>query len=173
MSKQHAFILSPSSWLGEGKIQLNMVEEELGFVTRWSVSDRDAGGKIECIQEIQVKGLSDVMHNQFSLSDITPTNFSIDLENPALGRVNGIGIISDKVIGWEFRVEDLGFEGFEFYELQPDGSYLMRAEYATSDQFRTIIRGRVWQKTADEKDKTIDQGLNQDPEQEQDTEENL
>ena len=32
MSK-HSFILTPSSWLGEGKIKLNMVEEELGFFT--------------------------------------------------------------------------------------------------------------------------------------------
>lgn len=164
---KHAFILAPSSWLGEGKIQLNMVEEELAFVTRWSVSERDPTGKIECVQEIQVKGLSDIMHNQFSFFDVSHNNFLVDLENPALGRVNGTGIISDKVIGWEFRVEDLGFEGFEFYELQNDGSYLMRAEYATADQFRTIIRGRVWLKTAKDKDQIQEQEMKQDPDQEQ------
>jgi hypothetical protein len=140
----HAFILSPNSWLGEGKIQLSMVEEELGFYTRWNVAGPDNGGKIECVQEIQVKGLSDVMINQFSFFDVTPSSFSIELENQALGKVIGSGIINDKIIAWEFRVNELGFEGFEFYEKQSDNSYFMRAEYATSDQFRTIIQGKVW-----------------------------
>jgi hypothetical protein len=141
---KHDFIFAPSSWLGEGKIQLNMVDEELGFVTKWVVTDRDPTGKIECVQEIQVKGLSDVMHNQFTFFNLSNNNFTVELENPALGRVSGNGIINDKVIGWEFRIPDLGFEGFEFYEKQEDGSYLMRAEYATADQFRTLIRGKVW-----------------------------
>jgi hypothetical protein len=43
-------------------------------------------------------------------------------------------------------VEEIGFEGFEFYEKQDDKNYLMRAEYATTDQFRTLIQGRLWQK---------------------------
>lgn len=141
----HPFILSPSSWLGEGKIQLNMVDEELGFFTRWKVSDRDPMGKIECVQEIQVKGLSDIMLNQFLFFDLNQGKFCIELENQALGKVIGNGIINDKIIAWEFRVADLGFEGFEFYEKQDDSSYLMRAEYATTDQFRTSIQGKVWQ----------------------------
>ncbi len=140
----HPFILTPSSWLGEGKIQLNMVEEELAFFTRWNVAHTNGSGQIECVQEIQVKGLSDIMINHFIFYDITPTSFSIDLENQALGKVIGQGVINDQVIGWEFRVADMGFEGFEFYERQIDGSYLMRAEYATSDQFRTLIKGKVW-----------------------------
>jgi hypothetical protein len=140
----HSFILQPSAWLGEGKIQLSMVEEELGFFTRWNIPSPDSTGKIECVQEIQVKGLSDVMFNQFSFYDVSPSTFVIELENQALGRVVGTGIINEKVIAWEFRVEDLGFEGFEFYEKQADDSYLMRAEYATTDQFRTVITGRVW-----------------------------
>jgi hypothetical protein len=143
MSK-HPFIFAPCAWLGEGKIQLNMVEEELAFVTRWTATEKDPTGKIECVQEIQVKGLSDVMHNQFSFYDMNGNNFLVELENPALGRVVGNGVINDQVIGWEFRVPEMGFEGFEFYEKQEDGSYLMRAEYATTDQFRTIIRGKVW-----------------------------
>lgn len=142
----HSFILSPGQWLGEGKIQLNMVEEELGFFTRWTVGHPDSTGKIECTQEIQVKGLSDIMLNEFVFYDLTPGQFSVELENEALGRVEGSGVINDKVIAWEFRLNDLGFEGFEFYEKQPDDSYLMRAEYATSDQFRTLIQGKVWKK---------------------------
>jgi hypothetical protein len=149
MSDQHhPFILTPSSWLGEGKIQLNMVDEELAFFTRWKVAQKDDSGKIECVQEIQVKGLSDIMQNQFLFYDLAPGTFVIELENVALGRVVGNGVISDKVIAWEFRAPDLGFEGFELYEKQEDMSYLMRAEYATADQFRTVIKGKVWQQVA-------------------------
>lgn len=147
---KHEFIFSPTSWIGDGKIQLNMVDEELGFVTRWSVVGKDSTGKIECVQEIQVKGLSDMMQNQFSFSNFNGTNFLIEMENAAVGKVAGTGIISPSVIGWEFRIPEIGFEGFEFYEKQQDGSYLMRAEYATTDQFRTLIRGKVWVPTAKE-----------------------
>lgn len=141
----HEFILTPSSWIGEGKIKLNMVDEELGFFTRWTVAKIDGTGKIECLQEIQIKGLTEVMHNQFIISEISSGNFLIELENDALGRVEGKGIINEKLIAWEFRIPDIGFEGFEFYEKQKD-QYLMRAEYSTTPgEFRTAIQGRVWQ----------------------------
>jgi hypothetical protein len=146
----HSFILSPDFWLGEGKIQLSMVEEELFFFTRWNVAQKDSSGKIECVQEIQVKGLTDIMFNQFFFYDLSSSNFTIELENQALGKVAGKGIINDKVIGWEFRVPEIGFEGFEIYEKQSLNEYLMRAEYATSDQFRTVIQGKVWQKSKNE-----------------------
>jgi hypothetical protein len=146
MINQHPFIFTPDAWLGEGKIQLNMVEEELNFFTRWNISQLDPEGRIECTQEIQVKGLSEIMINQFSLFDVGPTQFSIELENQSLGKIVGKGIVNDKMIGWEFRNPEIGFEGFEVYEKQPDGSYLIRAEYASSDQFRTLIQGRVWKK---------------------------
>ena len=150
MSYEHPFILTPSSWLGEGKIQLNMVDEELAFYTRWKAGAKNEEGKIECTQEIQVKGLSDIMHNQFLFYDLHPGTFSIELENTALGKVLGSGIISDKIIAWEFRIKESGFEGFEFYEKQEDHSYLMRAEYATADQFRTLITGKVWKQQQQE-----------------------
>ncbi|MFI5334674.1 MAG: hypothetical protein ACHQT8_05880 [Chlamydiales bacterium] len=162
--QKHDFIFSPCAWIGDGKIQLNMVDEELGFVTKWTVSERDPTGKIQCVQEIQVKGLSDVMHNEFSISNLTANNFSIEMENPAIGKIMGTGLISPAVIGWEFRVPEIGFEGFEFYEKQDDGSYLMRAEYASSDQYRTLIRGKVWVQTK----KDI-----QDEDEKEDTEEPL
>ncbi len=143
---QHLFIFSPGAWLGEGSIELNMSDEELGFFTKWTVSPPDSEGHIECLQEIQMKGLSETMHNRLVVSGQTPGGFSVQLENEPLGRVVGKGLISDKVIAWEFRIKELGFEGFEFYEKQEDGTYLMRAEFVTSDQFRTLIRGKVWQK---------------------------
>ena len=146
MEKQHPFIFLPNHWLGEGKIQLNMVDEELQFFTRWTISSPDREGRVVALQEIQVKGLSDVMQNNFVFYDITPTSFNVELENQALGKAEGKGRIDNKLIAWEFRLKDIGFEGFEFYEKQPDNSYLMRAEYATTDQFRTLIEGKVWQK---------------------------
>jgi hypothetical protein len=87
------------------------------------------------------------MHNDFLIHNLTGGEFSIDLENQALGKVSGKGLVNDKLIAWEFRVEEIGFEGFELYEKQDDKNYLMRAEYATSDQFRTLIQGRLWQQT--------------------------
>ena len=144
----HQFLLTPSCWLGQGKIQLNMVSEELDFFTRWNADGVDSEGRIECTQEIEVKGLSDVMLNEFLIYNHTNGEFVIDLENQALGRITGKGLINDKVIAWEFRVEEIGFEGFELYEKQDEQNYLMRAEYATDDQFRTLIQGRVWKQTS-------------------------
>lgn len=141
---QHPFLLSPSAWLGQGRIQLNMVAEELAFFTKWNVNPSDTEGRIECVQEIQVKGLSDIMHNQFNIFDLNQSEFQIQLENDALGKIQGKGVINEKIIAWEFRIEEIGFEGFEMYEKQDEQTYLMRAEYATADQFRTVIQGKVW-----------------------------
>jgi hypothetical protein len=145
---QHQFLLTPRTWLGQGQIQLNRVSEELTFFTRWNIGNVGQDGTIECFQEIQVKGLPDIMHNEFLIRNLSGGEFNIELENEALGKVSGKGLINDKVIAWEFRVEEIGFEGFELYELQDDKNYLMRAEYATDDQFRTLIQGRLWEQTS-------------------------
>jgi hypothetical protein len=123
-----------------------MVEDELEFFTRWSLENKDDEGVIPASQEVQIKGLSDIMQNQFKISEVTGTQFTITLENATLGKITGKGIIKDDLIAWEFRNPEIGFEGFEFYEKQPDGSYLMRAEYATPEQDRTYIRGKIWER---------------------------
>jgi len=146
---EHPFLFTSKHWLGEGIIKLSMVEEELGFHTRWNLGTKDPQGEIIALQEVQIKGISDVMQNQFVLSDLTPTQFTIELENAALGAISGKGLIKGDLIAWEFRDDEIGFEGFEFYEKQADGSYLMRAEYASPDQNRTVIRGRIWEKMAE------------------------
>jgi len=143
---EHVFILSEQEWLGEGTIRLSMVDEPLNFQTHWNNKKKDSSGLIECLQKIQIKGISDVMHNQFLIYDLANNQFVIELENLALGKVIGKGIIKEKLIAWEFRAVELGFEGFELYERQADGSYLMSAEYATSDQLRTMIQGKLWLK---------------------------
>ncbi len=142
----HFFLLQPRAWVGQGSIQLSMVAEELTFMTNWDIGQPDTSGGISCVQEIQIHGLADIMSNQFIMYDFSGSTFRVELENQALGKVQGSGFFDDTVIAWEFRVPEIGFEGLEFYEKQSDASYLMRAEYATQDQFRTIIQGQVWQK---------------------------
>lgn len=136
-------MFSPGKWLGEGKIHLNQFEEELSFFTRWTVQAEEEK-EIECIQEIQVKGLSDIMVNHFRISLIEASSFSLVMDNHAIGTVQGVGILHEFAIGWEFRVPELGFEGFEYYEKESEESYLMRGEFATTDQLRTTLQGRIW-----------------------------
>ncbi len=143
----HSFIFSPGIWHGEGKIILNMVEEELIFNTNWTVQNRDFSGKVGAAQEIQIQGLSDNMRNELTFYDFQSKTFCVDMENPNIGRISGTGLFDDKTIAWEFRNNDMNFEGFETYSVQPDGSYEMRGEYVTSDQFRTRIEARIWQRT--------------------------
>jgi hypothetical protein len=66
------------------------------------------------------------------------------MENQNVGRIVGSGVYDDNLIGWEFRDNEMNFEGFETYHLQPDGSYHMKGEYVTSDQFHTQIQARIW-----------------------------
>jgi hypothetical protein len=145
----HSFIFSPGSWQGEGKILLNMVEEELIFNTIWSVQNKDFAGKVICAQEIQIHGLAENMRNDLSFYGFDHKGFSVEMENPNVGRILGTGVYDEKMIAWEFRGGNTDFEGFETYNLQPDGSYTMRGEYVTSDQFRTLIEARIWLKSTE------------------------
>lgn len=142
--KEHDFIKRPFSWIGEGNISLNMVEEDLTFYTNWKVSEPDNLGRIQATQEIQIGGISENMRNELTFYDFTNKGFSVEMENSNIGKVVGKGVMDDKIIAWEFRNNDLNFEGFETYFLQDDGSYLVHVEYVTSDQFRTQLEGRIW-----------------------------
>ena len=141
---QHSFIFVPGTWFGEGKILLNMVEEELIFNTNWAIQNRDFSGKVSCAQEIQIQGLTENMRNELTFYDFQPKTFSVDMENQNVGRIVGTGVFDDTMIAWEFRSNDMNFEGYETYILQGDGSYTMKGEYVTSDQFRTQIEARIW-----------------------------
>jgi len=140
---KHTFIFQPQAWVGEGAITLNMVEEELVFYTKWNVLSSDAG-KIKSVQEIQIAGISENMRNELTFFDFTEDSFLVEMENLNIGKIIGKGLVDDKLIAWEFRNNEMNFEGFETYILQSDGSYLMRVEYVTSDQFRTQIEGKMW-----------------------------
>ncbi|NGX55860.1 MAG: hypothetical protein K1060chlam5_00091 [Candidatus Anoxychlamydiales bacterium] len=143
-NNKHIFLFDSKSWIGEGIITLNMVEEDLNFFTKWSVNEADFAGKIQSVQEIQISGISENMRNEFTFYDFTEGKFSIEMENLNIGRVVGTGVYNDNMIAWEFRENDLNFEGYETYHLQKDGTYIMHAEYVTSDQFRTQIDGKLW-----------------------------
>jgi hypothetical protein len=140
---KHAFIFSPGTWIGEGKIVLNMVEEELFFGTKWAVQEGDSIGKVASSQTIQVQGLSEYMRNELIFYDFQNKSFAVDMENQNVGRIVGSGVVDEKMIAWEFRNNE-NFEGYETYILQEDGSYLMKGEYITTDQFRTQIEARIW-----------------------------
>ena len=152
MSFKHFFIFQPKPWIGDGIITLNMVEEKLNFLTKWSVNEKDFAGKIQSVQELQITGISENMRNELTFYDFTDNKFTVEMENLNIGRVVGSGVYDDKVFAWEFRENDLNFEGYETYILQKDGSYIIHAEYVTSDQFRTQIDGKIWQPlSSDEK----------------------
>ncbi len=140
----HSFIFSPGAWVGEGKITLNMVEEDLLFNSNWTVQDRDGMGKVSCAQDILIRGLSDGLRNELTFYDFAAKSFSVDMENQNIGRITGTGVFDEKTIAWEFKNNEMNFEGYESYDLQPDGSYLMRGEYVTSDQLRTQIEAKIW-----------------------------
>jgi len=141
---KHSFILQPNLWTGEGIITLNMVEEELSFLTKWHVQKEEVGGKIPSVQQLQIAGISENMRNELVFFDFSSKTFSVEMENMNIGKVVGTGVYDDKCIAWEFRDNEMNFEGFEAYHLLTDGSYKMHAEYVTSDQFRTQIEGRIW-----------------------------
>lgn len=140
----HSFICQSGSWYGEGKIQLNMVDEALPFLMIWTVSNKDSFGKIQCVQEVRVEGITDVMRNEFSFYDFKKDTFTVEMNNSNIGRVIGTGILDPNIIGWEFRENDLRFEGIESYRIQEDGSYFFQAEFMTQEELRTQIEGMLW-----------------------------
>lgn len=144
--KDHTFIFTPGKWLGEGTIKLNMAKEEMRFFTRWTIGEKDQSGIITTSQEIEISGIGDLMKNEFLFSKIKEDSFAIELENQSLGKVIGKGVITKKIIAWEFRQGNLGFEGLELYELDGKDKYKVHAEYATTEDFRTIIHGKIWRK---------------------------
>lgn len=159
----HTFIFSPGHWLGEGKILLSMVEEELLFHTTWTVQPKDFSGKVICAQDIQIQGLSENMRNELTFYDFQGKAFTVDMENQNVGRIIGKGVIDETMIAWEFRNSEISFEGYETYQLQSDGSYKMRGEYVTSDQFRTHIEARLWAHSKEETPRSSEEGQGEEP----------
>lgn len=141
---KHELFDSPGYWLGKGNISFSESDESFTFYTRWTVADCGPASR-ECNQEIEIEGLSERLQNSYMVRDVTLDSFAIELLNPVLGQVEGKGLIDNRVIAWEFRnLTTGGFEGYESYELQKDGSYRVHAEYTSTSQLRTIVDGEIW-----------------------------
>lgn len=145
--EKHLFITKPCQWSGEGKIILSMVEEKLPFSTNWKITAKNDNGKVQCTQNLHIEGFSNAMSNEIVFCNFKKNSFDIKMSNQNIGEVTGIGVYDDKMIAWEFKNNDLKFEGYETYILQDDKSYKMNGEYISADQFRTQIEGRIWQKS--------------------------
>ncbi len=145
---QHkGFLFSSGTWIGEGKISFTASPEVLSFFTKWTSKPGERDGDVRCTQQVEMSGVDDHVVNQFRFFDIRQNSFSVELSNELVGIVRGKGVISEKEIAWEFRGHP-SFEGFEVYRLKDNGDWTVHAEFASPDQFRTIIEGRVWEKVA-------------------------
>ncbi len=135
------FLFTPGQWLGTGEVHFTMSTEVLQFRTKWVVTQEE-DDLFNATQVVEVVG-GDRIANLFEISKEGPGSFEIILENELLGTFIGNGIIEDERVAWEFR--DKGtFEGYEVYNRVSDTEYTMHAEYLSSDQLRTEIRGRIW-----------------------------
>lgn len=142
---EHQFIFNAGYWLGEGKITFSASNEEISFATRWIIEEEE-NGEIKCTQDVEMTGSTDKVTNKLIFSKILLQKFQVQLENEMVGKVTGKGVIDSKTIAWEIR-DHTGLEGFEVYERQDNGEYTFHAEYASSENFRTLIDGRIWKKT--------------------------
>jgi hypothetical protein len=110
------------------------------------VNEPNANNQIICQQKVETQGSNDQVINDFKLTELTASTFKIELKNEHVGNIVGHGVIDDKTIAWEFRGNSQ-IEGFEVYELQDNGDYMVHAEYSSTDQFRTVVDGRIWKKS--------------------------
>lgn len=143
---KHAFILSSGVWIGEGKITFSTSPEVIHFYTKWTIKTNEKKETV-CDQQVEMQGISDTVFNHLIFSDVSANSFKVILENELMGTVSGKGVIDSETIAWEYR-SNPEFEGFEVYELQENGDYMLHAEYSSPDQYRTIVDGRIWQKSS-------------------------
>lgn len=142
----HTFIFEPGTWIGEGRVTFTASPENMRFFTKWVVEKFDPLKGIPCHHWVEIQGINEHMLNSLSFFNITSKTFSVVLENNLVGKVSGTGIIEPKKIAWEFRGNP-EIEGFEVYELLEDGDYMLHAEYSSTEEYRTIIDGRIWKKS--------------------------
>lgn len=147
MKTKNMFIFLEGIWLGEGNISLTATDDKVKFYTQWIVSEQ-AGSVIRCMQKVEMEGVPEGVQNEFLFSNFVDGTFEVVLTNEMLGKVMGKGVIDDKLIAWEFR-DQPGIEGYETYKLQENGEFSFHAEYASPEQMRTVIDGRIWKKVGE------------------------
>jgi len=144
LTPHHEFLFSPGRWIGGGKITFSTSSDLVRFYTSWMIEGIE-DSTIRCQQRVEMQALEELINNKFLIYDIHEGKFQMNLENDLIRNACGSGVVDEKTIAWEFRATG-GIEGFEVYELQNNGDYLMHAEYSSTKQFRTIIDGRIWRK---------------------------
>ncbi len=140
----HLFLFEPGRWVGAGRITLNVSKELIRFYTRWII-EKDQQGRLICNQVVEMHGIPEKVENRFVVHDFETNKFKIEMQSEAVGTAIGTGIVDEKTIAWEFHGHT-EVEGFEIYELQENGDYMLHAEYSSTDQLRTIIDARIWRK---------------------------
>jgi hypothetical protein len=111
------------------------------FKTSWQIDKKD-DETIECEQKVDMEGVEEQVQNRYVFNKTGADSFQLELESEALGKVQGKCIVDENSISWEI-LGDIGSQGFETYRLQDNGEYTFHAEYASPDQFRTIIDGTL------------------------------
>ena len=142
--QKHQFIFTPGYWIGEGKISFSSSSAHIKFYTRWMV-EPEQDGLIVCSQQVEMQGTEEILANRYSFSNIGPEGCDIIIENELVTSVTGKCVIEPHTIAWEFRGHE-SMEGFEVYQLQENGDYEFHAEFSSTDQFRTVIDGKIWPK---------------------------
>lgn len=140
----HQFIFKQGLWIGEGTISFSASPTKVKFFTRWEIIDRGEKGS-ECRQTVELQGVKEHVINLYNFTKPEGLNFDVVLENEVFEKVAGKGFIEGNKIAWEFR-NQASFEGFEVYQVESNGMYRMHAEYASPDQFRTMIEAQIWKK---------------------------
>ena len=142
--KNH-FLFQSGEWLGTGQVSFSMSPDVLHFRTKWEIHS-DEPRYFHCKQIVEIVG-GDRILNSFEITLPLPNAFDIVLTNELLGTFSGTGVIEERLVAWEFREKGV-FEGYEVYKCVDDNEYTMHAEYLSSDQTRTLIRGRIWKRTS-------------------------
>jgi hypothetical protein len=138
---QH-FIFTPGQWIGEGRIMFSTSLNHLRFFTKWTIEPLEKQ-VITAKQQIEIEGGGEQSTNRFLFSNISKGAFQVELLQSYAGSAYGKGIMDEKTIAWEFR-DNPELQGFEVYELQENGDYMLHAEYMSTEELRTIIDGRIW-----------------------------
>lgn len=145
MMADHDFIFKPGLWVGEGKVTFSASPDRVRFYTKWTFESQ-IDHAMAWHQHVELEGGDSNVYNTFRFFNIQPDTFEVELSNELLGSVCGKGLIDQRTIAWEFRGNP-EFEGFEVYERQENGDFMLHAEYSSLDQIRTIIDGRIWEKS--------------------------
>ena len=141
----HEFLFKEGLWIGEGKITFSVSPDHIRFYTRWTAVSEAAEAAHRWVQEVEMQGGEEKVQNRFLVTELSPTSFSVVLENDIVGKAVGKGVVEPGKIAWEIKSPET-FHGFEVYELQENGDYMLHAEYVAQDNFRTIIDARIWSK---------------------------